>query len=186
MMLFEFNCRMLHHLIQVPPMSSFRGKQMLLWTWCYSTCLLLSKDHNRSDSTKAMTKHANRSLNSDNLADLTSDLSVPLYNHISLWQLNFSRRWPFVVRNSWTRFMRDIRVSQHAGRARHAVPLVAWPLQGPWKTNLNLCQMLQSSKAKKSACDSITDPQVAWQVVGTDLFEWNQETFLLIVDYYSR
>ena len=29
-------------------------------------------------------------------------------------------------------------------------------------------------------------PDLPWQKVGTDLFEWRQRTFLLIVDYYSR
>ena len=29
-------------------------------------------------------------------------------------------------------------------------------------------------------------PKLPWQVVGTDLFKWNQATFLLIVDYCSR
>lgn len=29
-------------------------------------------------------------------------------------------------------------------------------------------------------------PDLPWQKVGTDLFEWKQRTFLLIVDYYSR
>ena len=29
-------------------------------------------------------------------------------------------------------------------------------------------------------------PELPWQKVGTDLFEWKQNTYLLIVDYYSR
>ena len=29
-------------------------------------------------------------------------------------------------------------------------------------------------------------PELPWQKIGTDLFEWNQNTYLLIVDYYSR
>lgn len=29
-------------------------------------------------------------------------------------------------------------------------------------------------------------PDVPWQKVGTDLFEWKQSTYLLVVDYYSR
>ena len=29
-------------------------------------------------------------------------------------------------------------------------------------------------------------PKLPWKTVATDLFEWNQRTFLLIVDYYSR
>ena len=31
-----------------------------------------------------------------------------------------------------------------------------------------------------------TLPQLPWQKVASDLFEWRQQTFLLIVDYYSR
>ena len=29
-------------------------------------------------------------------------------------------------------------------------------------------------------------PQLPWQKVGTDLFEWNKSMYLLVVDYYSR
>ena len=29
-------------------------------------------------------------------------------------------------------------------------------------------------------------PQLPWQNVGTDLFEWNKSSYLLVVDYYSR
>ena len=29
-------------------------------------------------------------------------------------------------------------------------------------------------------------PELPWQKVGSDLFEWNKSTYLLIVDYYSR
>ena len=29
-------------------------------------------------------------------------------------------------------------------------------------------------------------PQLPWQKVGTDLFEWKKSTYLLVVDYYSR
>ena len=31
-----------------------------------------------------------------------------------------------------------------------------------------------------------TLPSLPWQKVGTDLFEWERNTYLLIVDYYSR
>ena len=44
-------------------------------------------------------------------------------------------------------------------------------------------------KAQKQRAQPIIPsplPKLPWQVVGTDLFERNQETFLLIVDYYSR
>ena len=29
-------------------------------------------------------------------------------------------------------------------------------------------------------------PDLPWQKVGTDLFEWRNDTFVLVVDYYSR
>lgn len=29
-------------------------------------------------------------------------------------------------------------------------------------------------------------PDYPWQVIGTDLFEFNGETYLLVVDYFSR
>ena len=29
-------------------------------------------------------------------------------------------------------------------------------------------------------------PSLPWQKVGTDLFEWEKSTYLLIIDYYSR
>ena len=29
-------------------------------------------------------------------------------------------------------------------------------------------------------------PELPWQKIGTDLFEWKQNTYLLIVDYYSH
>ena len=29
-------------------------------------------------------------------------------------------------------------------------------------------------------------PQMCWQKVGTDLFVWNQATYVLVIDYYSR
>ena len=44
-------------------------------------------------------------------------------------------------------------------------------------------------KAQKQRAQPMTPSlllKLPWQVVGTDLFEWNQATFLLIVDYYSR
>ena len=29
-------------------------------------------------------------------------------------------------------------------------------------------------------------PNLPWQKIGTDLFEWDKATYLLIIDYYSR
>ena len=44
-------------------------------------------------------------------------------------------------------------------------------------------------KAQKQRAQPMTPsplPELPWQKVATDLFEWKQDTFLLIVDYYSR
>ena len=44
-------------------------------------------------------------------------------------------------------------------------------------------------KAQRQRAQPLTPsqlPELPWQKVGTDLFEWKKDTFLLIVDYYSR
>ena len=44
-------------------------------------------------------------------------------------------------------------------------------------------------KAQRQRAQPVTPtplPQLPWQKVASDLFEWKQKTFLLIVDYYSR
>ena len=139
------------------PISSFRGKQMLLWTWCYSTCLLRSKDYNRLDSTKATTKHANNHwilpiwLTWQAISQCHCTIILPYGSWI------FSRRRPFRARR-WSlphKELLDKIYEGHQGitkcRESKVVPLVAWTLQGLWGTNLNLCQVLQSLKAKRAS-----------------------------------
>ncbi len=47
----------------------------------------------------------------------------------------------------------------------------------------------ECSKAQKQRAQPLMPsalPELPWQKVGTDLFEWRQRMFLLVVDYYSR
>jgi len=44
-------------------------------------------------------------------------------------------------------------------------------------------------KAQRQRAQPLTPsplPELPWQKVGTDLFEWKKDTYLLIVDYYSQ
>ena len=47
-----------------------------------------------------------------------------------------------------------------------------------------VCCKYQSPKADPLIPSKLL--KLPWQKVGTDLFEWNKSTYLLIVDYYSR
>ncbi len=46
------------------------------------------------------------------------------------------------------------------------------------------CCKAQSQRAQPMIASTL--PELPWQKVGTDLFEWKGNTYLLIVDYYSR
>ena len=46
------------------------------------------------------------------------------------------------------------------------------------------CCKAQSQRAQPLVPTSL--PELPWQKVATDLFQWKQKTFLLVIDYYSR
>ena len=49
------------------------------------------------------------------------------------------------------------------------------------------CAELQSMRQRKQTRKgTVDDVRIAWQVVGTDLFELNKLNYLLVVDYFSR
>ena len=50
--------------------------------------------------------------------------------------------------------------------------------------NCQECCKAQSQRAQPLTPSSL--PQLPWQKVASDLFEWKQKTFLIIVNYYSR
>ena len=50
--------------------------------------------------------------------------------------------------------------------------------------NCRACCKHQNQRAEPLIPSKI--PEHPWQKVGSDLFEWNKSTYLLIVDYYSH
>ena len=50
--------------------------------------------------------------------------------------------------------------------------------------NCTKCCKEQLQRAKPMSPSEL--PELPWQKVGTDLFEWDKHMFVLIVDYYSR
>ena len=46
--------------------------------------------------------------------------------------------------------------------------------------------MLKHLAKRAEPLEILVLPERPWQCVGTDLFEWNKSTYLLIVDYFSR
>ncbi|KAK7938626.1 hypothetical protein WMY93_001952 [Mugilogobius chulae] len=67
--------------------------------------------------------------------------------------------------------------------------LLFWPGMGQQIETLvgqcSICQERRSANTKEPQL-SHAIPQRPWQVVGTDLFAWNGQDFITIVDYYSR
>lgn len=70
-------------------------------------------------------------------------------------------------------------------RARQAV---WWPgLSRELEDHVTDCQMCCQHRSQRAEPLIPTPlPDLPWQKVATDLFEWNKSTYLLIIDYYSR
>ena len=70
-------------------------------------------------------------------------------------------------------------------RAKHSV---WWPgLSRQLEETVKSCpECLKHSPLRPEPLIPSQLPQLPWQKVGTDLFEWNKSTYLLVVDYYSR
>ena len=71
---------------------------------------------------------------------------------------------------------------------RRAVQSVWWPGLSTQLEQIvrdcSECIKYQSQRAEPLKSTPL--PKRPWQKVGTDLFDWNKSTYLLIVDYYSR
>lgn len=70
-------------------------------------------------------------------------------------------------------------------RARQSVwwPGISTELENLVKSCPACCK---AQKQRAQPLITATLPELPWQKVGTDLFQWKQRTFLIIVDYYSR
>ncbi len=66
------------------------------------------------------------------------------------------------------------------------VHLVARCIKRAGRTCPQLPGVHEVSETEIATPDSSTLPELPWRKVATDLFEWKQEVFLLLVDYYSR
>lgn len=51
---------------------------------------------------------------------------------------------------------------------------------------LNCPECLRAQRQRPQPLTPTPLPQLPWQKVATDLFDWKQETYLLVVDYFSR
>ena len=70
-------------------------------------------------------------------------------------------------------------------RARQSV---WWPgLSTQLEELVKTCpECVKAQKQRAQPLVTSTFPELPWQKVATDLFEWRKESYLLIVDYYSR
>lgn len=77
-----------------------------------------------------------------------------------------------------------IEKSKHRAR-----DLLFWPGMGKQiEAEIEQCNICQERRRAntKEPLSSHNIPERPWQVVGTDLFTWNAQDFIIIVDYYSR
>ena len=76
-------------------------------------------------------------------------------------------------------------ITKCRGKARQAVwwPGISKEIEDMVK-NCRECCKYQIQHAQPMIPSRL--PELPWQKVATDLFEWNKHTYLLIVDYYSR
>ena len=76
-------------------------------------------------------------------------------------------------------------ITKCRARARQSVwwPGLTTHLAGKVKNCIECCKN-QSQSAEPMLSSSL--PELPWQKVGTDLFEWKKNHYLLIVDYFSR
>ncbi|KAI4900308.1 hypothetical protein NFI96_009493 [Prochilodus magdalenae] len=77
-------------------------------------------------------------------------------------------------------------IEKSKSRARD---ILFWPGMGKQieasVAQCDICQERRSSNTKEPLL-SHAIPERPWQVVGTDLLEWNSQDFVIIADYYSR
>lgn len=76
-------------------------------------------------------------------------------------------------------------ITRTRDRARQSV---WWPsLSAQLETLVKNCETCcKNQRQRAQPLISSQLPELPWQKVGTDLFEWRNKNFLLIVDYYSR
>ena len=73
-------------------------------------------------------------------------------------------------------------ISKCRERAKHSV---WWPeLSRQLEVIVRSCPQCQKHSPLRPEPSQL--PQLPWQKVGTDLFEWKKSTYLLVVDFYSR
>ena len=76
-------------------------------------------------------------------------------------------------------------ITKYRERAKHSC---WWPgLSRQLEETVKSCpECLKHSPLRPEPLVPSKLPQLPWQKVGTDLFEWNKSDYLLVVDYYSR